>query len=240
MHNGSVSDFPKLKHALCSHMGEESYTHIQGGTDSEHLAALYMTYLTQDYIGPDNGFEQTYSTQSMLHALRRTIFTVQELQQQLFGSAAQPNSLNLCTTDGSNMLAIRYRNSAVEQPPSLYFSTVASRVLNGRFPNSPNQGSRTGGGGDHGKHLIVASEPSTYVEGEWEVVGKNCWVGFDGNDRLVVSGRVEVESTPEGEKVTDWTKFVPPGNEDMKGGNGWVWDQKEGRYVCLRAEREAD
>ena len=26
---------------------------------------------------------------------------------------------------------------------------------------------------DHGKHLIIASEPSTYKEKDWELIGKN-------------------------------------------------------------------
>jgi len=47
MHNGVVSNFSTIKRALCNEISEAAFSRINGGTDSEHLAALYMTYLTR-------------------------------------------------------------------------------------------------------------------------------------------------------------------------------------------------
>lgn len=45
MHNGVVANFSQIKRKLCEAMSHDAYTHIQGGTDTEHFAALLMTYL---------------------------------------------------------------------------------------------------------------------------------------------------------------------------------------------------
>ena len=39
---------------------------------------------------------------------------------------------------------------------------------------------------EHGRHVVVASEPSTYKAGEWESIGKNhcVLVGGDGEVRV--------------------------------------------------------
>ena len=43
---------------------------------------------------------------------------------------------------------------------------------------------------DHGEHLIVASEPSTYKEQDWDLIGKNkCVVAESG-------GKFEVRDVP--------------------------------------------
>lgn len=244
MHNGAVSDFLTIKRELCALMSDASYAQIQGGTDSEHLAALYMTYLTQYQANTDiDAFQQIYPLKDMLSALQNTISTVMTLQQRTQGSDRQPNSLNLCATDGVKLVATRFRNAIAEQPPSLYYSTTAGRVLNSKFPDHPNASERTAGGQagiEHGRHFIVASEPSTYVEGEWEVVGKNCWVGCT-SEGGVVGGRMEVVGLGEQEvgTVKDWEGWVPPISETAQG-NEWVWEAREGKYVCLEVEGQGE
>jgi len=48
MHNGMVSDFAKIKRNMGRDMTQEAFEHIQGGTDTEHIAALFMSYLCPD------------------------------------------------------------------------------------------------------------------------------------------------------------------------------------------------
>jgi len=48
MHNGMISDFAKMKRNMCKDMTQEAFEHIQGGTDTEHIAALFMSYLCPD------------------------------------------------------------------------------------------------------------------------------------------------------------------------------------------------
>ena len=67
--------------------------------------------------------------------MRKTIGTVVQLQRQRLGDKAEPNSLNLATTDGSQLVAFRFRNHAVEQPPSLYWSNKAGVTLNRKYPD---------------------------------------------------------------------------------------------------------
>lgn len=74
------------------------------------------------------------------------------------------------------MVAVRWRNSDVQQPPSLYVSTTAGVKLNRKHPGKSTDGVRTpqelteqiGSARElshqknaHGLHLIVASEPSS-------------------------------------------------------------------------------
>jgi len=121
MHNGVVSNFTAIKRGMCEEMSDAAFASIQGGTDSEHIAALYLTYLTNR--GEKETFEQAYSVDDMEQALHDAVATVVELHKKLLGDKAAPNSLNLCATDGNSMVAYRFRNHNTEQPPSLYYST---------------------------------------------------------------------------------------------------------------------
>ncbi|EEB97833.1 hypothetical protein MPER_02764 [Moniliophthora perniciosa FA553] len=125
----------------------------------------------------------------MKKALERAIADVFELQRRL-PEATTPlaaSSLNICTTDGDQLMAFRYRNSEAEQPPSLYLSEKAGVTLNRRFVYHPDfmrdedPGEYAVGlvGDDalppeaHGNHVIVASEPSTRDVDEWTLIPKN-------------------------------------------------------------------
>ncbi|TAQ89528.1 hypothetical protein B7494_g2186 [Chlorociboria aeruginascens] len=225
MHNGYISSFALIKRALCDTMSQEAYSHIQGGTDTEHFAALLMTNLCpasksptpNPYSGEGSeasfpaAWEQYHSVEQMHTALVRTINTVISIQSSKLGPKAEPNDLNIAITDGRSLIACRYRNSATEQPPSLYYSTTAGVTLNRQFPDHPDgpkgpQGSGKGKSAgktaaegaeghnpharrdaeDHGRHVIIASEPTTYKEREWTLIEKNriVLVGPEGNVRV--------------------------------------------------------
>lgn len=140
------------------------------------MAGLYMTYLTNN--GDTTSFDKQYTAYEMAQAMHKTVTTIVGLQHKLLGDKKKPNSLNLCATDGISLVAYRFRNHRTSQPPSLYYSTKAGTTLNRKYPDHPD-------GEDvphryvgipeenHGKHLIIASEPSTYKESDWELIGKN-------------------------------------------------------------------
>ncbi|CAK3829209.1 glutamine amidotransferase DUG3 [Lecanosticta acicola] len=177
MHNGAVSDFLDIKRDVVNEMSREVYPHVLGGTDSEHIAGLYMTYLTSSSTSK-TPFEELYPIQAMAASLHKTVATVLAFQQLRLGAHKKPNSLNLCVTDGVHLLAYRFRNHRTSQPPSLYYSTKAGTTLNRKYRDSPDgidAPQREVGIPEelHGKHLIVASEPSTYKEEDWELIGKN-------------------------------------------------------------------
>lgn len=175
MHNGFIADFLSIRRQLCELLDQDTYGNVLGSTDSEHLAALYMTYLTSGR--GKAAWEEQYSTSEMADALHRAVSTVISLQQKILGvRGANPNDLNLAATDGSQMIAYRFRNHAVEQPPSLYYSTTAGVTLNRKYPDLPNGGENPAASKtteEHGRHVIVASEPSTYKDEEWQLIQKN-------------------------------------------------------------------
>jgi len=195
MHNGSVANFTDIRRDMTALMSPKAHAAVMGSTDSEAVAGLYMTYLGEDW-------EKEYPIKEMKHALDRAIGTVLRLQRKLLPKekAAEANSLNLCTTDGDQLVAVRFRNHAVEQPPSLYYSTVAGITLNRKYPDHPDgeAGRLNADVGDtfkgdnakdpekHGDHVIVASEPSTYREEDWHLIGKNMAVMVDENMKVTL------------------------------------------------------
>ena len=114
-------------------MDDDTYGNIKGSTDSEHFAALYITYLTGGK-GKDS-WEKQYTVREMRNAMKKTQGTVVALQKEKLGDKAEPNSLNVCATDGQQLIAFRCRNHAREQPPSLYYSTTAGVTLNRKYPD---------------------------------------------------------------------------------------------------------
>jgi glutamine amidotransferase len=178
MHNGVISNFPAIRRDMTDLMSFDAYCNILGATDSEHAAALYLTNLTNH--GGKESWQKTCPLPDMLKAMNKTVVQIMQLQKDKQGVDRAPNSLNFCTTDGHQLLAIRFRNHATQQPPSLYWSEFAGRTLNGKFPGHPdgkelvNEQAVLGEDEKIGKHTIVASEPTTYDEDEWHLIGKNC------------------------------------------------------------------
>jgi glutamine amidotransferase len=141
---------------------------------------------------PD-AWEQIYPIEKMREALEATISQIIKIQKENLGPAAEPNDLNIAFTNGKSLVACRFRNHATEQPPSLYYSTSAGVTLNRLYPDHPDgangpHGAAKGsaekgveghnpqakkGSGEHGNHVIIASEPSTYKNREWTLIEKN-------------------------------------------------------------------
>jgi len=223
MHNGYIANFAKIKRKMCEYMSQEAYEHIEGGTDTEHFAALLMTFLCKNVkstaeikqgegeLETPAAWEVIYGIDAMREALELTIAQVITIQKDISGSAAEPNDLNVAFTNGKSLVACRFRNHATEQPPSLYYSTTAGVTLNRQYPDHPDgangpHGAAKGdaekgveghnpkakkGSEEHGKHVIVASEPTTYKESQWELIEKNRVVMVeDGADVKVEEVRI--------------------------------------------------
>jgi glutamine amidotransferase len=178
MHNGVVSQFADIKLRLLDMLCHDTLLNIHGTTDSEHSAALYMTNLTRH--GTKDSWQKEYSVQAMIQAMVVTAVQLMQLQKDILGDNRWPNSLNFCATDGKKMVAIRFRNSATSQPPSLYWSELAGRSLNQKYPGHPdgahlvNEAAQFTEQDKIGRHTIIASEPTTYEENIWKLIGKNC------------------------------------------------------------------
>ncbi|KAH0402456.1 N-terminal nucleophile aminohydrolase, partial [Aureobasidium melanogenum] len=197
MHNGAISDFTLIRRAICDMLDHDTYANIQGSTDSEHIGALFMHFLSAGK-GADT-WDEDYSTQAIAHALHTAIKTVCNLQKKILGPKRRPNSLNLAATDGIRMVACRFRNHKEEQPPSLYFSTRAGTTLNRKYPDHPDGYDRSDAGPrkdeqEHGKHVIVASEPSTYIEEDWNIINKNQYLIVHKDGRFTLQNMLYSES----------------------------------------------
>jgi glutamine amidotransferase len=178
MHNGLVSHFTDIRRPMLNLIEKSAYENIHGTTDSEHLAALYITNLTKNVGGGTASWERQYPPNEMLEALITSFHQIISLQQSTLGAQnVQACSLNVCCTDGQQLISVRLRNHAVENPPSLYYSTTAGVTLNSKYPDHPDAGvdnpNPSKSAAEHGKHVIVASEPSTYKIEEWKVIEKN-------------------------------------------------------------------
>jgi len=177
MHNGVVSNFSSIRRAVCGKMCDAANDGILGSTDSEHIAVLYMTYLTKN--GDKASWEKEYPINEMAHALHEAVTTVITTQIDVLGSKRTPNSLNLCVTDGIKLVAYRFRNHATQDPPSLYYSEKAGVTLNRKFEDHPDgahvvqSDARRKPRSEHGGHIIVASEPSTYRVEDWTLIPRN-------------------------------------------------------------------
>jgi len=193
MHNGVISNFSSIRREMTDLMSFDAYCNVLGSTDSEHAAALYMTNLTNG--GDKASWHKAYPLKDMFLAMQKTVVQILELQHKVLKDNNTPNSLNFCTTDGTKLLAIRFRNHASQQPPSLYWSEFAGRTLNTKYPGNPDikneaavlQGERIG------KHTIVASEPTTFDEEEWHLIGKNCALLVD-EDGVEVQKALEYDA----------------------------------------------
>lgn len=177
MHNGVIANFNHIKRDVCALIAFDPFCHIQGSTDSEHAAALYITNLTNG--GTKESWEKTYPIQDMVAAMTKTIIQMMQLQKSLVKKDRSPNSINFCTTDGEKLVAFRFRNHVSEDPPSLCWSNTAGQKLNGKFPQHPDDPDkvvRTATKSESekmGKHTIVASEPTTYDKNEWHLIKRN-------------------------------------------------------------------
>lgn len=77
------------------------------------------------------------------------------------------------------MVATRFAHPVTREPPSLYWSNQAGPTLSRKYeghPDGPSHASTAGKGKrrkktEHGKHVIIASEPTTFDAQEWLVLG---------------------------------------------------------------------
>ena len=79
---------------MLTHVSEGFSAMIEGGTDTEHLAAIYMTNLCQP--ADFRGANKHYPAASMWEALRSAIQTVEEIQTNR--GKVPENYLNICAS----------------------------------------------------------------------------------------------------------------------------------------------
>ncbi|KDQ54628.1 hypothetical protein JAAARDRAFT_160703 [Jaapia argillacea MUCL 33604] len=199
MHNGGVSNFEvgAVKREVVARLSEEAMERVKGTTDSEHLAGLFFTMMEEQNGGGASVWDDEHPLENVKKALESAIAKIIEIQKRVLSQKGIPfeaSSLNVAITDGNQLLAIRFRNHPTQHPPSLYFSTTAGIALNRKYPGHPDM---EGDGGakaveEHGNHVIVASEPTTFKKDDWELIDKNECL-MVGKDMVVKRGKVDVQ-----------------------------------------------
>ncbi|CAF1038306.1 unnamed protein product [Adineta ricciae] len=176
MHNGVVANFSQIKVKLLSRLSAKAYDNIFGTTDTEHAAALFFTHLGDDW-------EAELSIKQLKEAMIKTLQDLLALVHETMQNnedARLHSSLNFAVTDNCHLLAIRFSSMDEFEPPSLYYSTTAGPTLNRKYPDHPDgKATRRKSIRDtheHGKHVIVASEPNTYKAEDWHLVPPNSFV----------------------------------------------------------------
>ncbi len=149
MHNGSISEFEKMKREFAFAVDPAFYPFIEGSTDSEMLFFLALTFgLQTDPPG----------------AVERAVGFVEATGRRL--GVEHPIQMTVATTDGESIWAFRY--SSVGHSRSLFFSTdvLALRALHpdNAFLQQFGEESR-----------LVVSEPLGDVEGAWNEVPESSW-----------------------------------------------------------------
>ena len=179
MHNGVVAYFSKIKVKLLGKLSAKAYTNIFGTTDTEHVAALFFTHLGDDW-------ESDVSIEQLKQAMTKTLQDILALVDEVKPDDEEiplHSSLNFAVTDNCRLLATRFSSMDRFEPPSLYYSTTAGSTLNRKFPDHPDgrdtRRASICNSTDHGKHVIVASEPNTYKAEEWHLVPPNSFVLVD-------------------------------------------------------------
>lgn len=178
-HNGILGSFPRIRTAILQYLPLRYQQAIVGTTDAEHIAAVYFFIL----CGKDGDWESVYDAGEMATAMRETIIILEKLQTEFGPPSREANTLNLVVMSGSSLVAVRYASPEGLEPPSLYYSTTAGATLNRKYKGFPSDVSDSADGGDgdaeddgrlekkkHGEHVVVASEPSTFNQGEWELI----------------------------------------------------------------------
>ncbi|CAF0749210.1 unnamed protein product [Adineta steineri] len=187
MHNGVVANFLKIKVALLQRLSTAAYTNIFGTTDTEHVAALFFTHLGADWI-TELPIEKL--KQAMINTLQDVLALVRESIKDT-DEELPLSCLNFAVTDSCQLLAIRFSSIDEFEPPSLYYSTKAGPVLNRKYPDHPDGKEEVPKKAmrathEHGKHVIVASEPNTYNTEDWHLVPSTSFVLIDKNLNVTV------------------------------------------------------
>ena len=149
MHNGMISDFPKIKRELALEVDPSLYSHMEGSTDSELFFYLALTFgLKDDPHG----------------AVARAVDFIEATGRR--HGIEHPIQMTVATTCGEDVWAFRY--SSERKSRTLFYSAnvVALREM---YPDNPLFADV------HEESRLIVSEPLGDLEGVWVEVPESSW-----------------------------------------------------------------
>lgn len=158
MHNGEISGFMHVKRHLRRLLDDELYEHIQGETDSEHLFAFFLQHAKGKKMD---------DIKEVAQVMRTTIHEIEKLVKAHGGGGS--SYLNICITDGLQMLALRYctRGNVLESLHYFVGYSVHEEVLQVKKER------------ERPTFVLVASEKLTDWQGSWQEVPPNNFLLID-------------------------------------------------------------
>lgn len=167
MHNGFVGDFKKIRRPLLRNLNNVAYDAILGSTDSEHLFGLFLNHI-EDPFG-------NVSSEDMVRAMNGMLSDLNDLL--LENSVSRHSYLNICVTNGTSLVAIRYTTNPSVQPASLYYMFGKEYHCRGELCVMEPSSSLPSA-------CIVASEPFTLRRSDWVKVPRNSMIIIDETMRI--------------------------------------------------------
>jgi glutamine amidotransferase len=167
MHNGEIGGFSRIRRPLLDSLGDTAFHAIRGGTDSEHLFALFIDELIAAG-SPTTGVAAANALES---AVRRVVELVRRHTPQ------EPSYLNIAVSNGNIAVACRLTTDSPEFADSLYISQGRRYVCEGNV-------CRMVEADDFGGAVLISSERLS-DDGVWQTIA----VG----DMVIVSADLGVE-----------------------------------------------
>ncbi|CAK9780180.1 N-terminal nucleophile aminohydrolase [Cutaneotrichosporon oleaginosum] len=163
MHNGEISDFPKIKRALQASLPEELFLYPSGYTDSEWAFMVFLSMLKDPHA-------RSFTHVELREAMMKTIQFINKLCKD--AGVSGPSLMNYVVTDGHTVVATRYISSRTQEASSLFFSSGTS------FDEyEPNAGLYRMTKADKRERIImIASEPLTFERADWVEVKTNMMI----------------------------------------------------------------
>ena len=167
MHNGVIGGFKDIRRQLLRQLNDTAYDAISGSTDSEHLFGLFLNHIS-DPFGDVTAVE-------MADAMEKAL---QDLSTLLMENAVDQHSyLNVCITNGSALIALRYTTNQSVQPASMYYMYGKEYHCRGEHCTMEQTNGKPAA-------IVVASEPFTYKRTEWMKVERNSLLIVDESMRV--------------------------------------------------------
>jgi predicted glutamine amidotransferase len=169
MHNGMIQGFKDIRRRLLRTLKDTAYDAIQGSTDSEHMFGLFLNHI-EDPFGE-------VSCDDMVYALTKALDDLSDLL--IDADVRQHSYLNLCVSNGSSIVAVRYTTNPDVQPASMYyaFGSKYNAEVEGCVVDPTPSGKRHA-------CVLIASEPITARRSDWMKVERNCMMIVDESMRI--------------------------------------------------------
>jgi glutamine amidotransferase len=167
MHNGEIGGFARIRRPLLDSLSDTAFEAIRGGTDSEHLFALFIDEL----IAAGSPATGAGAATALESAVRRVI----ELGR--VHAPDQPSYLNIAVSNGDIAVACRLTTDSPEYADSLYISQGRRYVCEDNV-------CRMVEADDFGGAVLISSERLS-DDGVWQTIA----VG----DLVIVSGDLAID-----------------------------------------------